>query len=235
MHREFAARSNYGETMTSATSVRTLVAMCSAMLVHANLEAQGVIAGVAKDEHTGAALSCIDVAMTNARGDTVARTRTFDGGSFQFSAPPHGMYRLHFISWGTYPVTTAPDSLGPTSYREVEHRLRLSLAADTTRLGYVYLDRAASAPPQLRNRGLLPEYPLARKRNGEEGTVVVRYLVDALGVLQPSSMETLASSHRSFALSVEAFLRAAEFSPGRRNHEPVCDLVTQQIDFRLVR
>jgi TonB family protein len=214
-------------------TTHSLAAVLAALLLTSRLEAQGIIAGVAKDKHTGTALSCIDVAMTNARGDTVARTRTFDGGMFQFAAPPDGIYRLHFWAWGVYPVSSAPDSLGPTSEREVEHRLRLLLSADSSNRNHDYADSAALAPPQRVPRNASPEYPAARRRSGDQGTVVVRYLVDALGVLQPSSIETLASSDRSFARSVETFLREAKFTPGRRNHEPVCDLVTQQFMFRM--
>jgi len=59
--------------------------------------------------------------------------------------------------------------------------------------------------------------------------------VDARGVLDPSSIETLAASDRSFARSVETFLRESTFTPGRREHQPVCDLVTQQFVFRFAR
>ena len=216
-------------------SIRVALGLCGSLLVHSELCAQGMIAGLARDDRTGKPLACIDVAMVNAAGDTVARTRTFDGGLFELPAPPEGVYRLRFWAWGIYPVTSAPDTLGPLSEREVEHRLRLLLATDTSSRAGSFADSVGLAPPQYVSRNASPKYPMARQNTRDEGTVVARYLVDARGVLDPSSIETLAASDRSFARSVETFLRESTFTPGRREHQPVCDLVTQQFVFRFAR
>lgn len=77
-----------------------------------------------------------------------------------------------------------------------------------------------------------PEYPPAAFRSGEQGTVLVRAQIDALG--NPVSVEVVNSSRsRDLDRAAVAAVRKWRFEPARRNGKPVAAAVEVPIDFRL--
>ena len=78
---------------------------------------------------------------------------------------------------------------------------------------------------------MAPDYPLAMKHGGIEGSVVVEFDVDRSG--QVVGIRVLRSTHREFE---EPTLRAVlkwRFEPGRRNGKAVPFRMQVPVDFHL--
>jgi len=74
--------------------------------------------------------------------------------------------------------------------------------------------------PQLLNRReiydlLLDRYPASLRDLGVEGTVVVEFVVDTTGLVDPSSASIVSSSHALFAGAALELVKRARFSPGQ--------------------
>jgi|GEM_PF-1336741 len=74
--------------------------------------------------------------------------------------------------------------------------------------------------PQLLNRReildlLLSRYPASLRDLGVEGTVVVEFVVDTTGLVDPESASIVSSSHTLFAGAALELVKRARFSPGK--------------------
>lgn len=73
---------------------------------------------------------------------------------------------------------------------------------------------------QLREPAIPPKYPDALRRAGIDGTVVVKFVVDTLGRVDPATIEVLSSTHSQFTAAVRATIDRLRFYPataaGRR-------------------
>ena len=74
--------------------------------------------------------------------------------------------------------------------------------------------------PQLLNRReilemLLTRYPASLRDVGVEGSVVVEFVVDTSGLVEPGSASIVSSSHALFAGAALELVKHARFSPGR--------------------
>jgi TonB family protein len=76
-----------------------------------------------------------------------------------------------------------------------------------------------------------PRYPEALRQAGIEGSVTVTYIVDAAGLVEPSSIRIVSSDHPAFAAAVLASVGRAQFTPGRVQGRAVRVLVRQIIRF----
>jgi len=80
-----------------------------------------------------------------------------------------------------------------------------------------------------------PAYPPLLLTEGVEGTVVVRYVVEANGLADSTSLEILSATRREFADAVRAAIPHMRFTPARIDERPVRQLVQQPFSFRIVR
>jgi TonB family protein len=80
-----------------------------------------------------------------------------------------------------------------------------------------------------------PAYPPALLAEGIEGTVLVRYVVEANGAPDVSSFRVISATRREFADAVRAALPHMRFTPARIDHNPVRQLVEQPFTFRIQR
>ncbi|CAN5226556.1 hypothetical protein BH23GEM2_BH23GEM2_14030 [soil metagenome] len=80
-----------------------------------------------------------------------------------------------------------------------------------------------------------PAYPALLLSEGIEGTVLVRYVVEANGLADSSSLEILSATRREFADAVRAAIPHMRFTPARINERPVRQLVEQPFSFRIRR
>jgi periplasmic protein TonB len=76
-----------------------------------------------------------------------------------------------------------------------------------------------------------PRYPEALRQAGIEGAVIVTYVVDAAGLVEPTSIRIVSSDHPAFAEAVLASVGTARFTPGRVHGRAVRVLVRQVIRF----
>jgi TonB family protein len=84
-------------------------------------------------------------------------------------------------------------------------------------------------------RPATPRYPEALKSVNVEGQVVVRYIVDARGRVEPGSIQILSTTHKLFADAVREALLEARYRPAEAGGHPVRQLVEQPFMFKLNR
>jgi periplasmic protein TonB len=78
-----------------------------------------------------------------------------------------------------------------------------------------------------------PEYPSRLRSAGVTGSVQVRFIVDANGKVEPSSIKIVSTPHPDFVDGVKRALRNARFRPAEKNGTKVRQLVEQSFVFQL--
>ncbi len=84
-------------------------------------------------------------------------------------------------------------------------------------------------------RSVSPRYPDALKSVNVEGEVIVRYIVDARGRVEPGSIEILSTAHKLFSDAVRRALLDMRFRAAEANGQAVRQLVEQPFRFRLTQ
>jgi TonB family protein len=85
------------------------------------------------------------------------------------------------------------------------------------------------------SRAPVPRYPEALRSVNITGEVMVQYIVDARGRVEPGSIKILSSTHKLFADAVRAALLEARYRPAEVGGQPVRQLVEQPFIFKLDR
>jgi len=154
---------------------------------------------------------------------------------------------------GSVRVVSTPDSAFDGPARAVVVASHFSPGRDRDRAVWVRMvvgvefdpAKAATAPPPVygqddslteKPRGLFgPQlyYPEDLRRNEIQGRVLVQFILDTLGRIEPSSIQFVTMPHAGFMMSVSQYLTEARFRPGRRNGRLVRVLVLLPVDFRL--
>lgn len=80
-----------------------------------------------------------------------------------------------------------------------------------------------------------PVYPARLAGARIEGDVLVRFVVDTTGRVEPQSIDILQSSHALFGESVRTWLLETRYSPALAHGAPVRQLVQQRVGFTLAR
>jgi TonB family protein len=90
------------------------------------------------------------------------------------------------------------------------------------------VDRAVVA-----TRPAVPRYPDALKSVNVQGEVIMQYVVDAKGRVEPGSIKVLSATHKLFAEAVRVALLSARYRPAEAGGQAVRQLVEQPFVFRL--
>ena len=86
---------------------------------------------------------------------------------------------------------------------------------------------------QLREPPVPPRYPDALRRAGIDGTVIVKFVVDTLGRVDPAAIEVLNSSHDLFTAAVRETLARLRFNPARAGDRKVRAAAIMPFQFTL--
>ena len=78
-----------------------------------------------------------------------------------------------------------------------------------------------------------PVFPAVLKAAGVGGRVVVQFVVDTAGVVEPGSVSFAESSHPAFESSARTAIEHSRFAPARIQGHPVRQLVRQSIRFEI--
>ena len=99
--------------------------------------------------------------------------------------------------------------------------------------GRVFDERAVdrAVAPLAGNRA--PDYPPMLRAAAVEGEVLVRFIVDAEGRVERTSVEIVRATHTLFAESVRRWLPATRYAAAEFGGAKVRQLVEQRIEFRL--
>jgi protein TonB len=86
---------------------------------------------------------------------------------------------------------------------------------------------------RLREQVVPPRYPDQLRRVGIEGRVVVKFIVDTLGRVDPKTIEVLESSHDLFTAAVRETLVRLRFTPAMAGSRKVPAAAMMPFEFRL--
>jgi periplasmic protein TonB len=91
------------------------------------------------------------------------------------------------------------------------------------------VDRAVLPLPTNRS----PEYPAMLRSANVQGDVLVRFVVDTLGRVEPGSIEIHRTTHQLFTDAVRQWLVKNRYSPATIGGAPVRQMVEQKVEFTL--
>jgi TonB family protein len=133
-------------------------------------------------------------------------------------------------------VTGTSFAPGRTEDRAVRARIVVNVEFDPAKAATapeaIYGDDSLTEKPALLF-GPAIDYPEDLRRNGVQGRVVIRAVLDTLGRIEPGSIQFLTTPHPGFLMSVSQYLAWARFRPARHNGRLVRSLVHMPVDFRL--
>lgn len=78
-----------------------------------------------------------------------------------------------------------------------------------------------------------PAYPPILRAAGIAGRVVVEFVVDTTGMVEPMSLRVVEASNRGFERSAREAALGARFTPARAQGRRVRQLVRQGVSFRI--
>ena len=76
-----------------------------------------------------------------------------------------------------------------------------------------------------------PVYPDSLWRHGTSGRVLLEFVVDTAGEIEPGTLGVVSATHMAFAAAAMAAFRDAQFRPATRNGRRVRQLVLLPVDF----
>ena len=156
---------------------------------------------------------------TEHKKDEVPQGSAYFSKSFQVKAPTAGQITTNIQSIGpALPpsgVIGGPAGVGGPSGEVIEAR---------------YVEK----PPRLL-RSEQPRFPDALRARGQNGRVVVQFVVDTLGRAEMSEFKVVDETDAQLADAVRAVLPRFRFTPGEAAGHKVRTLVALPFDFTLVR
>jgi hypothetical protein len=193
------------------------------LLSAAPLSAQGVV-GIATDSTTNEPLRCVDVALVDSTDHVLAWSSTGADGAFRFDSAASGAHHLRFNAWHHTPINAPLPSSPSADGAATHYRLAFELG-ELVKLKY-WPDTTDSPPGRFIQvpPGALAYPPELRKKH-IEGNVLTRYVLDAKGFVDPTSIRIIQSDDPAFAASVDSFLRQVQLTPAYRGGKPVCALI----------
>ena len=114
--------------------------------------------------------------------------------------------------------------------RWVEHREPADTAVVVDTASLFTRDRVDETA-RLDSGSMVPSYPDTLYRLGVSGKVVVEFVVDTTGAVEPKSIDVLASSDPLFTLAVREALERARFEPARAGGRRVRQMVQMPFAF----
>jgi protein TonB len=80
-----------------------------------------------------------------------------------------------------------------------------------------------------------PRYPEPLRQAGIEGRVLVRFVVDTVGRIDPASVQILSSTHDQFTRAVRDALSGFRFRPAESNGKRIPALAEMPFEFKVTR
>ena len=97
----------------------------------------------------------------------------------------------------------------------------------------VLIDLVSQRPVLLDSACLTPKYPSILREAGIEGRVVIEFVVDTSGAVEPWTLRVLSSTHQLFEIRATAAVEACRYRPGSQGGQLVRVRMIQPINFLL--
>lgn len=171
-------------------------------------------------------LTCVRVALEDSAGHDLVWTVTDDRALFTISVPTAGVYRLRFGQWPS--AYTGFDTVHAGDYEE-----RLYAVPDEpedggwTRHDWPGTDATPVAGMPT------PRYPESERLANRQGSVLVEFVIDSAGRVDPAGARVLRTSDAPFAEAVLDVIPQLRYYPATLRGTAVCERVWQPFAFAL--
>jgi TonB family protein len=155
---------------------------------------------------------------------TTVRDTTGKDGTFMLALPYAGAFSLRVHRGGADPIVFPALAVSRDS---------LVQRVFPVPVGRPYYEFEVDHQSQFARNPARMIYPDSLRQQYVEGEVLAQFVVEASGRVRESSFKALRRTHELFALSVELFLRTAEYTPATINGVAVDQLVQQPFTFSL--
>jgi protein TonB len=136
------------------------------------------------------------------------------------------------VDFGREPIVRA---VSPSDFIETALHVAPAGAASGTTVGVGAVHTPAmverAVVPHAHNP--VPTYPSTLRSANVAGEVLVRFIVDTVGRVEPGSVEITRTTHVLFAEAVRRWLRTTSYLPAQVGGRPVRQLVEQHVGFAL--
>jgi len=130
------------------------------------------------------------------------------------------------------PIASGPP-LDPARLRQIMSAGGPGLTrGDSSGLGSVLAAAEVDQPAEAIHQPK-PRYPPALQQAGIEGRVLVEFIIDTLGHVEPTSLRVVESSNVGFEPAAGETLRSSVFRPARVQGRPVSQRAIQAVAFRI--
>ena len=100
--------------------------------------------------------------------------------------------------------------------------------------GQVFLAAEVDETPQVENAvACQPKFPAVMQSAGIPGKVIMQFVVNTDGKIDPSTLKIVSSTHKAFEDPAKDALGRCTFKPGKSRGQPVRVLVQQAMSFKL--
>ena len=100
--------------------------------------------------------------------------------------------------------------------------------------GQVFLAAEVDETPQVENPAACqPKFPAVMQSAGIPGKVVMQFVVNTDGKIDPGTLKVVSSTHKAFEDPAKEALGRCSFKPGKSRGQPVRVLVQQSMSFKL--
>ena len=187
-----------------------------------------MFAGRALADSSRAPLRDIVVELIGPSG-SLAETHTDSVGEFYLTAPTAGRYHLLFRPPGAEPQISSEMSIAADEFHVREYVVHIAPSDPV----YFEFQVEKVATPRPGNRP--PIYPRLLRNAGIEGEVLMQYVVDTAGRVEPGTIRALRSTHPEFERAVREALAFMRFNAAENAGRKVKQLVQQPFIFDIAR
>jgi TonB family protein len=121
----------------------------------------------------------------------------------------------------------------PSGPAKVATRHASAQAAAAVAGKYAYTIMNVDKPAALPRDVQAPAYPAALRQAGAEGEVMMQFVVDEQGRVEPKSEQTLKSTDPQLTAAVTTWLRDVQFTPAQAAGKPVAQMVQMPFEFHI--
>jgi TonB family protein len=184
-----------------------------------------IIGGRVVDSASRRPLVDVKVTATYLDSNVVVIDRPTDStGVFYIHLVGPGAYQLRFDLTPTTHVLRDTFFLADSSF--LEREFILAVPVDP-----VFNESQVDSQPRVRRPGFEMRYPVDLYMAGVQGTVLVAYVVDKRGIVEPASIAILQSNDPRFSYAVIKAVKGMRLKPAQFHGKPVRQYVEQPFIF----
>ena len=122
-------------------------------------------------------------------------------------------------------------SASAVSVQRIRWQPQRSAIATVWRDTTIYSERQVDRPARMDKPTIPLVYPAERRAAKKNGRLLVQFIVDTVGALEPGSLKMIKTDHQDFIAAVRSFLEVATFKPAMKGGLKVRQVVQMPFAF----